>query len=76
MGAEVTIPIAISLIALLLADSDGVLFNSLSKKSMQLEDKTKIRLRLKQLGKGSDEDYENFRIAQFSLVAIVTRRIA
>lgn len=71
MGAEITIPISISLIALLLADSDGVLFNSLAKKSMQLEDKTKIRLRLKQLGKGSDEDYENFRIAQFSLVAII-----
>ncbi len=71
MGAEITIPIAISLIALLLADSDGVLINSLSKKSMQLEDKTKIRLRLKQLGKGSDEDYENFRIAQFSLVSII-----
>ena len=71
MGAEITIPVAISLIALLFADSDGVLFNSLSKKSMQLEDKTKIRLRLKQLGKASDEDYENFRIAQFSLVAII-----
>lgn len=72
MGAEITIPIVISLIALLLADSDSAIFSFLSKKSMQLEDKSNIRLRLKQLGKGSEEDYENFRLAQFSLLSIVT----
>jgi tight adherence protein C len=72
MGAEITIPIFISLIALLLADSDGAIFSFLSRKSMHLEDKSNIRLRLKQLGKGSEEDYENFRLAQFSLLSIVT----
>lgn len=71
MGVEITIPIAISLIALLLADSDSAIITFLSKKSMQLEDKSNIRLRLKQLGKGSEEDYENFRLAQFSLLSVV-----
>lgn len=71
MGSEITIPIAISLLALLLADSDSLLMSYLSKKSMSLEDKSKIRFRLRQLGKGSDEDYENFRLAQFSIITIV-----
>lgn len=71
MGAEITIPITISLLALLLADSDSAIISFLSKKSMQLEDKSNIRSRLKQLGKGSEEDYENFRLAQFSLLSIV-----
>ena len=71
MGAEVSIPIAISFVALVLADSDSVFMGYLSKRSMHLEDKSKIRFRLKQLGKGSDEDYENFRLAQFSLISIL-----
>lgn len=71
MGAEITIPIAISLIALVLADSESAVMGYLSRKSMSLEDKSKIRSRLKQLGRESDEDYENFRLAQFSLISIV-----
>ncbi len=71
MGTEITIPIAISFIALVLADSDSAVLGYLSNWSMRLEDKSKIRSRLKQLGKGSDEDYENFRLAQFSLITIV-----
>lgn len=71
MGAEITVPIAISFIALVLADSESTLMGYLSQKSMRLEDNSKIRLRLKQIGKESDEDYENFRLAQFSLISIV-----
>ncbi len=71
MGAEITIPIAISLIALVLADSESAVMGYLSRKSMSLEDKSRIRSRLKQLGRESDEDYENFRLAQFSLISIV-----
>lgn len=70
MGAEITIPLAISFLALVLADSDSAVMGYLSKRSMRLEDKSKIRFRLRQLGKGSDEDYENFRLAQFSLITI------
>lgn len=68
MGAEITIPIAISLIALIIADSNGELFGFLSRKSAKVEDKTEVRARLKQLGRGSEEDYENFRLAQLGLV--------
>lgn len=68
MGAENTIPIAISLVALLIADSNGELFGFLSRKSAAIEDKTQVRARLKQLGRDSEEDYENFRLAQLTLV--------
>lgn len=68
MGAEITIPIAISFIALLIADSDGELFKILSKKSVSIEDKTHVRARLKLIGRESDGDYENFRLAQLTLI--------
>jgi tight adherence protein C len=69
MGAELIIPIAISLIALLIADSESLLLGSLSRKSMNLEDRTQVRARLAQLGRSNLEDYENFRLAQFTLIA-------
>jgi tight adherence protein C len=71
MGVEITLPIAISLIALLIADSEGAMFGVLAQKSMALEDKTRVRARLKQLGRESAEDYENFRLAQLSIIALV-----
>jgi tight adherence protein C len=71
MGAEITIPIAISLIALFIADSEGELFGFLSRKSMRIEDKTLVRARLKQLGRDSEADYENFRLAQLTLVTLL-----
>ena len=71
MGAEITIPIAISLIALLIADSDGELFGLLSKKSIKIEDKTQVRARLQQLGRVNEEDYENFRLAQLTLITVI-----
>jgi tight adherence protein C len=71
MGVEITLPIAISLIALLIADSEGRMFGVLAQKSMGLEDKTKVRARLKQLGRESSEDYENFRLAQLSIITII-----
>lgn len=71
MGVEITLPIAISLLALLIADSEGAIFGVLAQKSMALEDKTQVRARLKQLGRESAEDYENFRLAQLSIVTLV-----
>lgn len=71
MGFEITLPIAISLIALLIADSEGALFGVLAQKSMALEDRTRVRVRLKQLGRESAEDYENFRLAQLSIVVLI-----
>lgn len=70
MGVEITLPIAISLVALLIADSEGAIFGVLAQKSIALEDKTRVRARLKQLGREMDEDYENFRLAQLSIVTI------
>jgi len=69
MGAELVIPTSISLIALLIADSEGLFLSSLSRKSMNLEDRTQVRARLAQLGRSKQEDYENFRLAQFALIA-------
>lgn len=68
MGAEITIPIAISLAAILIADSEGEFFGFLSRKSITIEDKTQVRTRLKQLGRDSETDYENFRLAQLTLI--------
>lgn len=72
MGAELVIPISISLIALLIADSESLLLGSLSRKSMNLEDRTQVRVRLAQLGRSHQEDYENFRLVQFALIATHT----
>jgi tight adherence protein C len=69
MGAELIIPIAISLAALLIADSESFLLGSLSRKSMNLEDRTQVKARLAQLGRPNQEDNENFRLAQFVLIA-------
>lgn len=71
MSYQISIPIVISIIALIVADSEGVLFGLLSRRSMELKDKTSIRDRLGQLGRGKSEDYENFRLAQFSLIALL-----
>ncbi len=71
MGAEITIPILISLTALVIADSNGAIIGSLSRRSMSTQDKTQVRVRLKQLGLESEEDYQNFRLAQFVLVSVI-----
>jgi tight adherence protein C len=36
---------------------------------MNLEDRTQVKARLAQLGRSNQEDYENFRLAQFVLIA-------
>jgi tight adherence protein C len=69
MGAKLVIPVSISLIALLIADSEGLFLGSLLRKGMNLEDRTQVRARLAQLGRSNQEDYENFRLAQFALIA-------
>lgn len=71
MSYQVAVPIFISLIAFLIADSEGSFLRLLAAKSMAIEDKTSIAGRLDQLGKGSEEDYENFRLAQFSLISLL-----
>jgi tight adherence protein C len=71
MSIELALPILLSLIALFLADDANLLMASLSRKSMKIEDKSRIRARLKQLGRNSEEDYENFRLAQFSLTSLL-----
>lgn len=77
MGVELTIPVFIATVALFIADSESTLITYLSRKSMNLEDKTLVRERLSKLGRDSESDYENFRLAQFVLItALVTLLVA
>jgi tight adherence protein C len=69
MKAQISIPILLALVAFVLADHEYKIFTSLANKSFALEDRNGVRARLRQIGKYSQQDYENFRLAQLSLVA-------
>lgn len=62
-------PLFLAVIALFLADEKGKIFIRVVRTSISAKDKTKVRTRLIELGKGSEHDYENFRIYQMILVA-------
>jgi tight adherence protein C len=72
MSANFSIPISIALLAFLVADGIEVLFKELLVGEFKWHNAVSIRERLTQLGKNSDEAYENFRIAQMTLVLIST----
>jgi len=73
MNYSIGIPILIATLALLIADDSGFFFRTLAEKSFLIPDRTSIRERLSQLGRSSEEDYENFRIVQliFSLPGVL-----
>lgn len=62
-------PLFIAIIGLFLADESGKIFLHATRKSVAVEDKTRIQLRLDELGKNSRQDFENFRIYQMTLIA-------
>lgn len=68
-------PILLAIFALLLADEGEKIFVNITRKGIAIEDKTGIRVRLAELGKGSQQDYENFRIYQMVLIASPTALI-
>lgn len=69
MSLEYSIPLLLAAIAFIIADYEGFLIGGLAKKSYGLPGKESVRARLIQLGRRSEEDYENFRIAQLAYAA-------
>lgn len=64
MNYSLGIPFLIATIAFLYADESSHFIKLVTRRSFQIPDKTLIRSRLAQLGRSSEEDYENFRITQ------------
>jgi tight adherence protein C len=72
MNLYLTTPLMIAIVALFLADEKGKIFIGAVRRTIAVEDKTRVRARLVELGKGSERDYENFRIYQMVLVSLGT----
>lgn len=70
MQAEFSVPIVLAFIGFVIADHDGLLIEKAVKKSFLIPGKESICSRLSSLGRGSEEDYENFRIAQLTYAAL------
>jgi tight adherence protein C len=64
--------IIFSLTALFVADERGQIFTQVFRKSVEVKDKTRIRVRLEELGRSTERDYENFRIYQMTLISSLT----
>ncbi len=58
--------------ALFLADEKAQIFTKIFRKSFAVQDKTRIRVRLEELGRSTERDYENFRIYQMTLISSST----
>ena len=67
MRYEFSIPILISLLALFIADEGSSLLHRFQKKIFQIRDHTGVRNRLLELGKSSENNFENFRIYQYTI---------
>ncbi|CAB4628750.1 MAG: hypothetical protein F2602_05185 [Actinobacteria bacterium] len=72
MKSYLVLPLLIAITALLVADERSRVFLFLFRKSIKLQDKTHIRKRLEELGRTSEQDYENFRIYQMVLISSFT----
>lgn len=70
MQSEYLIPLIIAVIAFLTADDESQFLNSIAKKSYLIPSGDSVRARLSELGRNSEEDYENFRISQLSYMAV------
>lgn len=68
-------PLLLAIAALFLADEGEQIFRNVTRKGIAFKDKTGIKARLAELGKGSQRDYENFRIYQMVLIASPTALI-
>jgi tight adherence protein C len=72
MKQYLALPLLIAIIALLIADENSRVFLHIFRRSIGAQDKTGIRIRLEELGRTSERDYENFRIYQMVLIASFT----
>ena len=70
MNSFLVAPLLIAMIALLVADENGNIFLHTVRKGINLEDRTRVKARLDELGKSTNQDYENFRIYQMILVSL------
>jgi tight adherence protein C len=62
----------LAITALFIADENGRVFVHLFRRSVTVQDKTRVRIRLEELGRTSERDYENFRIYQMVLISSFT----
>ena len=69
MNPQITVPILIALLAFFIADEERRFLSGLIAKALSAQDRTHIRERLIELGRGSRESYENFRIYQLFLIS-------
>ncbi len=64
MAQSITVPAFFAFCAFVIFVSPSNIFDLISRKSFLIPGKTSIRQRLAELGRTSEEDYENFRISQ------------
>ena len=62
----------IAIAALLIADENSKVFLHVFRRGVAVQDKTRIRVRLGELGRTSEQSYENFRIYQMVLISSFT----
>ena len=70
MSPQLSIPIAIALLAFFIADSDNNLLSHIFRQSLRIGNRPQIEARLTKLGRTQPEDYENFRISQLTYISI------
>lgn len=71
MRNNFAIPTFLALTAFFIADQEFRLIKSIFLKSLQLGDRNSVKERLSKLGKSTEKDYENFRIAQLTYVSLL-----
>lgn len=69
MNPQISIPLAIAVIAFFVADEKSNLIHFIYRRSLDLGNRTSVTERLSQLGKSKVSDYENFRITQMVFMA-------
>lgn len=69
MQLEFSLPIGLAFLGFMIADDDALLIKTAVKKSYLAPGKDSICTRLNQLGRSTEDDYENFRIVQLAYIA-------
>lgn len=70
VSSQLSIPIAISLIAFFIADLENHLVFKVFQRSLRVKSRVQIEERLSKLGRTELQDYENFRISQLTYTSI------
>jgi len=70
MSSQLSIPIALSLIAFFIADIENQVMFKVFQRSLRFRSRVQIEKRLSKLGRTDVRDYENFRISQLAYTSI------